>query len=54
MLFLDEPEIDMILNKPSMIVLGSTGSVGEQAIDVAEKFGVGVDAISAHKNAKRV
>ena len=37
-----------------MIVLGSTGSVGEQAIDVAEKFGVGVDAISAHKNAKRV
>ena len=37
-----------------MIVLGSTGSVGEQAIDVALKFGVGVDAISAHKNAKRV
>ena len=37
-----------------MIVLGSTGSVGEQAIDVANKFGVGVDAISAHKNAKRV
>ena len=44
----------MSLNKPSMIVLGSTGSVGEQAIDVAEKFGVGVDAISAHKNVKRV
>ena len=41
-------------NKPSMIVLGSTGSVGEQAIDVAEKFGVAVDALSAHKNAKRV
>lgn len=41
-------------NKPSMIVLGSTGSVGEQAIDVAEKFGVTVDALSAHKNAKRV
>ena len=37
-----------------MIVLGSTGSVGEQAIDVAEKLSVGVNAISAHKNAKRV
>ncbi len=37
-----------------MMILGSTGSVGEQAIDVAEKFGVAVDAISAHKNAKRV
>lgn len=40
--------------KPSMIVLGSTGSVGEQAIDVAQKFNVTVDAISAHKNVKRV
>lgn len=36
-----------------MMILGSTGSVGEQAIDVAQKFGVAVDAISAHKNAKR-
>ena len=35
------------------MILGSTGSVGEQAIDVAEKFGVTVDAISAHKNVKR-
>lgn len=41
-------------NKPSMIVLGSTGSVGEQAIDVAKKFRVKVDALSAHKNSKRV
>ena len=41
-------------NKPGMIVLGSTGSVGEQAIDVASRFGVEVDAISAHKNVKRV
>ena len=40
--------------KPSMIVLGSTGSVGEQAIDVANRFGVEVDAVAAHKNAKRV
>lgn len=44
----------MDLNKPSMIVLGSTGSVGEQAIDVAQQFGVTVDALSAHQNAKRV
>lgn len=36
-----------------MIVLGSTGSVGEQAIDVASKLGVGVNAISAHTNSKR-
>ncbi len=43
----------MNYNKPSMIVLGSTGSVGEQAIDVANKYGVCVDAISAHKNVKR-
>ena len=41
-------------NKPSMIVLGSTGSVGEQAIDVAKKFNVKVDALSSHKNSKRV
>ena len=37
-----------------MIILGSTGSVGEQAIDVAQKTGVHVDAVSAHKNVKRV
>lgn len=43
----------MNFNYPNMIVLGSTGSVGEQAIDVAERLGIGVDAISAHKNVKR-
>ena len=37
-----------------MIVLGSTGSVGEQAIDVAQKLGVSVNAISAHTNSKRI
>lgn len=36
-----------------MIILGSTGSVGEQAIDVASRFNISVDAISAHKNVKR-
>ena len=39
---------------PSMTVLGSTGSVGEQAIDVALKNNIRVNAICAHKNAKRV
>ena len=39
---------------PSMTVLGSTGSVGEQAIDVAVKNNITVNALCAHKNAKRV
>lgn len=39
---------------PDMIILGSTGSVGEQAIDVARGLGVHVNAISANKNVKRV
>ena len=38
---------------PNMIILGSTGSVGEQAVDVADKLQIKVDAISAHKNVKR-
>ena len=41
------------MNK-NIAVLGSTGSVGEQALDVAEKFGFKVSAISANKNVKRV
>ena len=35
-------------------VLGSTGSVGEQALDVAEKFGLDVSCISANRNFLRV
>ncbi len=35
-------------------VLGSTGSVGEQALDAAEQMGMKVDAISAHSNFRRV
>ena len=35
-------------------VLGSTGSVGEQALDVADKFNLKVASISANKNYKRV
>ncbi len=44
----------MIENKRKMIILGSTGSVGEQAIDVARFEGARVSAISAHSNVKRV
>ena len=42
------------VNKPTISVLGSTGSVGEQALDVADKFGLGVSCVSANKNSKRV
>ena len=39
---------------PSILVLGSTGSVGEQALDVAAKCKISVRGISAHKNWQRV
>lgn len=39
--------------KRTIAVLGSTGSVGEQALDVAEKFGLNVSCISANKNFAR-
>ncbi len=39
---------------PTTVILGSTGSVGEQAIDVAKQHGIKVVALSAHKNWKRV
>jgi 1-deoxy-D-xylulose-5-phosphate reductoisomerase len=41
-------------NKPIISVLGSTGSVGEQALDVADKFGLRVSSVSANTNSKRV
>ncbi len=41
-------------NAPDMIVLGSTGSVGKQAIDVAKQLNIKVNAISAHKDYKTV
>ena len=44
----------MVKEKGSMVILGSTGSVGEQAIDVARKEGIRVSALSAHSNVKRV
>ena len=41
-------------DRKSIAVLGSTGSVGEQALDVAEKQGIQVTAISANRNFTRV
>ena len=39
----------MNINKP-IAILGSTGSIGTQSIDVAEKNNIPVVALSAHKN----
>ena len=39
---------------PSITVLGSTGSIGEQALDVAKQTGARVNAISANRNVKRM
>lgn len=43
------------MNKaPDMIVLGSTGSVGKQALDVADQLKINVNAISARRDVKSV
>lgn len=43
------------MNKsPDMIVLGSTGSVGQQAIDVARQLNIKVNALSANRDVKTV
>ena len=39
---------------PDLIVLGSTGSVGEQAVDVARAHGVPLRAVTAHKSVATV
>jgi 1-deoxy-D-xylulose-5-phosphate reductoisomerase len=39
---------------PGVLILGSTGSVGEQALDVAAQCNISVRGISAHRNWKRV
>ena len=44
----------MVKENKSMVILGSTGSVGEQAIDVARRENIRVTALSAHSNVKRV
>ncbi len=38
--------------KKTITVLGSTGSIGTQTLDVAEKYGFVVEGISAHSNVK--
>ena len=35
---------------PSISILGSTGSVGQQAIEVAMQNGIRVNCISAYRN----
>ena len=34
----------------NLILLGSTGSIGTQSLDVVRKYGINVVALSAHKN----
>ena len=41
------------LNDTHIAILGCTGSVGTQALDVAEKFNMGVTCLSANKNVKK-
>ncbi|MBE6735245.1 MAG: 1-deoxy-D-xylulose-5-phosphate reductoisomerase, partial [Ruminococcaceae bacterium] len=36
----------------SMVVLGSTGSIGTQTLDVAEKYNMKICALTAHSNVK--
>ena len=43
-----------VREKPGVILLGSTGSVGEQAVDVARRMHFKVTALSAQKNWQRV
>ena len=41
------------ISNKTMMILGVTGSVGEQAVDVARKNGVRVTGISARSNVER-
>ena len=40
--------------KKSITVLGSTGSIGVQSLDVAEKAGFGVTAVTANNNVEKI
>lgn len=42
----------MIIMSKTITVLGSTGSIGVQTLDVAERFGYKVEGISAYSNVK--
>ena len=37
-----------------LILLGSTGSIGTQALDVAERLGYTVTALAAHSNVDKI
>ena len=37
----------------NVAILGSTGSVGEQSLDAADRLGMRVSAISAKRNVKK-
>ncbi len=41
-------------NAPDMIILGSTGSVGKQAADVARQLNIKVNALSAHRDVETI
>ncbi len=43
-----------MINEKGIILLGSTGSIGTQTIDLADKKGIKISAISANRNAKLV
>ena len=43
-----------MVNKNGIILLGSTGSVGTQTLDLAEKKGFRIAALAAHKNSKLI
>ncbi len=43
-----------MINAPDMIILGSTGSVGQQAADVARQLKIKVKALSAHRDSQSV
>ncbi len=42
------------MNKKNITVLGSTGSIGVQSLDVAEKAGYGVTALTANTDVKKL
>ena len=35
-----------------MVILGSTGSIGTQSLQIATKFGIKIEALAARKNVK--
>ena len=42
------------MERKNVAILGSTGSVGEQALDAAQALSMNVTSISAHRNYQRV